>query len=147
MIKVPNPTTLQGVIQLSPYAGGITTDYGNSICLTTYGGYGAGTYFDLGVANMIIPNVWCHLAMCRKNNVLRYFFNGKKIYKREDIKVYDIKYACIGGFYSGYYMTGNINYISFVSFAKYVDNFSPPPQLSISNNLYITKHKEVYKVI
>ena len=130
-----------GIIQLSQYVGGLTTDQSRSICLCgRYNWFGNG-YFEKDVDT----GSWRHYAIVRHSCILYAFVDGKIIYKTaNNLDLSNLKYAVIGNYYNnGYSWNGYIDSIRVANHATYIKEFTPK-KFSDNKWLYIAEDRKVY---
>ena len=132
-----------GIMQLSSYVGGLTTDQDRSLVLGgSYSWIGIyGDYWNHGVD----VGHWRHYALVRYNGFLLGFIDGGVVYgKVNNIDLSNLRYVGVGNYYNNeFYWNGYIDSIRVANHAIYTRDFIPK---MINNNkwLYIAEDNKVY---
>ena len=133
-----------GVIQLSQYVGGLTTNPNRSICLCGYYNWHGDGYFNEDVTPV---GRWSHKAIVRRGGFITLFVDGIPYpIRANNVDLSNLKYAVIGNYYNnGYNWSGYIDSIRVANHAIYTKKFVP--RIFTDNKwLYITEDKKVYRM-
>jgi len=131
-VYIHDVSVIDGFWQISDQAGGMSTNYGNTLAVAWDNNEGWMIYGAGGWTAQTTPaasnNTWYHVAYVRSSGTSKLYINGTSVISQADTTNYNGTYVCIGGYYSaGYLMDGVISNFRVVKgTALYTANFTPP---------------------
>ena len=106
----------------------------------------SGTTSLMNITKSYTPNVWAHYAVVRKDGVFTVYENGMQISVNSDNKDLSINlsdFSIGGSSLSGREYKGYIDDFAIYSYAKYINNFTPPTVDAVSDPININNNQLV----